>query len=60
MYNVLLLGIFKRFEGVLIVFSAFILLYYKKPLEAFKIGFFYYVNIYKIDPYKKISIKTNL
>ena len=43
----LLLTIFRRFESVLIVYSAFILLYYKKPLEAVKIGFFYGVNIYK-------------
>ena len=59
----LLLGIFKRFDSVLIVSSIFILIYYKKPSGAVKIGFFYGVNIYKINIYKiniyKIRINKN-
>ena len=61
MYNVALLTIFRRFERVLIVSNIFILIYYKKLSDAFKIGFFYGVNIYKINIYKiniyKISYK---
>ena len=56
MYNVALLTIFRRFERVLIVSNIFILIYYKKLSDAFKIGFFYGVNIYKINIYK-ISYK---
>jgi hypothetical protein len=52
---VLLLGIFKRFESVLIVFSAFILLYYKTLLKAVKIGFFYGVNIDNYCQPKKVD-----
>lgn len=39
------------------VSSIFILIYYKKPSGAVKIGFFYGVNIYKININKNRSIK---